>query len=63
MSTDLFSQASYSRRFTLENLDIRGQVVRLGDAWHTLMNGRDYPSDVTRYFESWRVWPYSSVRG
>jgi molecular chaperone Hsp33 len=50
MSTDLFSQASYSRRFTLENLDIRGQVVRLGDAWHTLMNGRDYPSDVTRYF-------------
>jgi len=48
--TPLFSQASYSRRFTLENLDIRGQVVRLGDAWHALMNGRDYPADVTRYF-------------
>jgi molecular chaperone Hsp33 len=43
------AQASYSRRFTLENLDIRGQVVRLGDAWQTLMQGRDYPNDVARY--------------
>ncbi len=50
MPADLSSQASYSRRFTLENLDIRGQVVRLGDAWHALMKGRDYPADVTRYF-------------
>jgi molecular chaperone Hsp33 len=41
---------SYSRRFTLENLDIRGQVVRLGDAWQSLMQGRDYPDDVTQYF-------------
>ncbi len=48
--SSLVSQASYSRRFTLENLDIRGQVVRLGDAWHALMTGRDYPVDVTRYF-------------
>ncbi|MEI6737275.1 MAG: Hsp33 family molecular chaperone HslO, partial [Pseudomonadota bacterium] len=45
-----FSQASYSCRFTLENLDICGQAVRLGDAWHSLMLGRDYPADVTRYF-------------
>ncbi|MBC7623355.1 MAG: Hsp33 family molecular chaperone HslO [Aeromicrobium sp.] len=50
MPTDLSSQASYSRRFTIENLDIRGQVVRLGDAWHALMQGRHYPDDVTRYF-------------
>jgi molecular chaperone Hsp33 len=42
--------SSYSRRFTLENLDIRGQVVRLGDAWQSLMQGREYPNDVTRYF-------------
>lgn len=42
--------ASYSRRFTLDNLDIRGQLVRLGDAWQSLMDGRDYPDDVTRYF-------------
>ena len=41
---------SYSRRFTLENLDIRGQVVRLDDAWRTLMQGRDYPGDVAQYF-------------
>lgn len=46
----LHTPPSYSRRFTLENLDIRGQVVRLGDAWHALMRGRDYPDDVTRYF-------------
>jgi molecular chaperone Hsp33 len=44
------TNSSYSRRFTLENLDIRGQVVRLGDAWHSLMAGRDYPDDVTQYF-------------
>ncbi len=44
------SPRSFSRRFTLENLDIRGQVVRLDDAWHALMLGRDYPADVTRYF-------------
>ncbi len=41
---------SFSRRFILENLDIRGQVVRLDDAWHALMRDRDYPADVTRYF-------------
>ncbi len=45
-----FMPASYSRRFTLENLDIRGQVVRLGDVWQSLMQGRNYPTDVTRYF-------------
>ncbi len=50
MPADLSSQASYSRRFTLENLDIRGQMVRLGDVWHALMARRDYPPDVTRYF-------------
>ncbi len=44
------SPRSFSRRFTLENLDIRGQVVRLDDAWRALMLGRDYPADVTRYF-------------
>jgi molecular chaperone Hsp33 len=41
---------SFSRRFTLDNLDIRGQVVRLDDVWHDIMQGRDYPADVTRYF-------------
>lgn len=50
MHSELTSTASYSRRFTLDNLDIRGQIVRLGDAWHALMKGRDYPADVTRYF-------------
>lgn len=44
------AHSSYSRRFTIENLDIRGQVVRLGDAWQSLMQGRDYPDDVTQYF-------------
>ncbi|MCA3001802.1 MAG: Hsp33 family molecular chaperone HslO [Burkholderiales bacterium] len=49
-SSQLSSHASYSRRFTFEDLDIRGQVIRLGDAWQTLMRGRTYPEDVTRYF-------------
>ncbi len=41
---------SFSRRFTLDNLDIRGQVVRLDDVWRDIMQGRHYPPDVTRYF-------------
>lgn len=49
-SSQLSSQTSYARRFAFEHLDIRGQVIRLGDAWQTLMQGRDYPDDVTRYF-------------
>jgi molecular chaperone Hsp33 len=39
----------FSRRFTLENLDIRGQVVRLADSWRTLVTGRDYPPHVVNY--------------
>lgn len=49
-TTDSIAHTSYSARFTLENLDIRGQVVRLDDAWRTLMQGRDYCADVTQYF-------------
>jgi len=41
---------SFSRRFTLDNLGIRGQVVRLDNVWREIMLGRDYPADVTRYF-------------
>lgn len=39
----------YSRRFTLDNLDIRGQVVRLTAAWQGLINARNYPPYVTGY--------------
>ena len=39
----------FSRRFTLENLEIRGQVVRLSDAWRSLIAGRHYPSHVVSY--------------
>jgi molecular chaperone Hsp33 len=39
----------FSRRFTLENLDIRGQVVRLSQSWRTLIAGRDYPPQVVTY--------------
>lgn len=39
---------SYIQRFLLENLDIRGAVVRLGDVWQALQAGRDYPPTVTR---------------
>ena len=31
---------NYSRRFTIENLDIRGQVVRLTDVWRDMHNAR-----------------------
>ena len=39
----------FSRRFTLENLEIRGQVVRLSDVWRGLIAGRNYPSHVVSY--------------
>ncbi len=39
---------SYVRRFLLEDLDIRGAVVRLDDVWRALQTGRDYPAEVAR---------------
>ncbi len=32
-----------TQRFLLENLDIRGQVVRLGPAWQQILARREYP--------------------
>lgn len=43
------SPVSYSRRFTLENLDIRGQVVRLTDVWQKMHAGRGYPDAIRQY--------------
>lgn len=37
---------SQVRRFLLEQLDIRGAVVRLDDVWQALQRGRDYPPEV-----------------
>ncbi len=34
------------RRFLLEDLDIRGAVVRLNSVWEKLMAGRNYPAPV-----------------
>lgn len=39
---------SYVRRFLFEDLDIRGAVVRLGDAWRQMQAGRAYPAAVAR---------------
>ena len=35
-----------SRRFTLENLDIRGQLVQLDSVWKAIHRGRQYPHDL-----------------
>ncbi|MDR1853644.1 MAG: Hsp33 family molecular chaperone HslO [Azoarcus sp.] len=40
--------ASAVQRFLLENLDIRGAVVRLTDVWQALRRDRDYPTAVAR---------------
>jgi molecular chaperone Hsp33 len=42
------SGPSYVRRFLIENLDIRGAVVRLDDVWHALRARRNYPAAVAR---------------
>lgn len=39
---------SYVRRFLFDALDIRGAVVRLGDAWQAMQAGRAYPAAVSR---------------
>jgi molecular chaperone Hsp33 len=40
---------TYSRRFTLENLDIRGQVVRLTDVWQRMHADRGYPAPILSF--------------
>jgi molecular chaperone Hsp33 len=42
------SPKSYVRGFLLENLDIRGSVVRLDDVWTVLQHNRNYPAPVGR---------------
>lgn len=42
------SPTSYVQRFLLEDLDIRGAVVRLTDVWQALQQGRNYPEAVAR---------------
>ncbi|WP_068639161.1 Hsp33 family molecular chaperone HslO [Thauera butanivorans] len=46
MSTSLPS--SYVQRFLLEELDIRGAVVRLTDVWQAMQAERGYPAAVAR---------------
>jgi molecular chaperone Hsp33 len=36
----------FSRRFTLDKLEIRGQVVRLSSSWRAMLAGRAYPDHV-----------------
>jgi molecular chaperone Hsp33 len=40
---------NYSRRFTLDNLDICGQVVRLTDVWQAMHQGRQYSPNVRQF--------------
>lgn len=40
------SADSFVQRFLLENLDIRGVVVHLGEAWQSLQEDRGYPPTV-----------------
>lgn len=40
--------SSHVSRFLLEELDIRGAMVRLDDVWQALQRGRNYPDPVAR---------------
>ncbi|APR05462.1 Hsp33 family molecular chaperone HslO [Thauera chlorobenzoica] len=40
--------SSYIQRFLLEDLDIRGAIVRLTDVWQAMQAGRGYPAPVAR---------------
>jgi molecular chaperone Hsp33 len=39
-------QTDYVQRFLFENLDIRGRLVCLTEAWQRMLDGRDYPEDI-----------------
>lgn len=39
---------SFVRRFLFEQLDIRGAIVHLGDAWQSMQAGRDYQPTVAQ---------------
>ena len=39
-------QTDYVQRFLFENLDIRGRLVCLTDAWRHMLQGRGYPEDI-----------------
>ncbi len=38
-----------TQRFTLDNLDIRGQIVHLGSAWQAMQANRNYPDHVSTH--------------
>jgi molecular chaperone Hsp33 len=40
------STSSYVQRFLLEDLDIRGAIVKLDNVWQALLENRDYPAEV-----------------
>ena len=42
-------QQNYSRNFTIDNLDIRGQVVRLADVWRDMHDARHYPANIRQF--------------
>jgi molecular chaperone Hsp33 len=46
--TDTLPGQDFVRRFLLEELDIRGALVRLGPAWREMIAGRGYPAAVQR---------------
>jgi molecular chaperone Hsp33 len=39
-------QTDYVQRFLFEELDIRGRLVCLTDAWQRMLDGRGYPQDI-----------------
>ena len=46
MSATAQTHTAFVQRFLLEDLDIRGAIVQLGDAWSAMQAGRDYPPAV-----------------
>jgi len=40
------SPSDLTQRFIFENLDIRGQVVRLGPVWRAIVSRREYPGEL-----------------
>src|SRR5688500_7216835 len=39
-------QTDYVQRFLFEDLDIRGRLVCLTQAWQRMLHGRDYPEHI-----------------
>ena len=49
-------QTDYVQRFLFEDLDIRGRLVCLTQAWQRMLDGRGYPDLIVGKVDELKFW-------